>query len=227
MRTEKSIIYIDSRETKRRIKLLKKEIKKYGSKYTVKIVPNMDVGDIVYGRLAFELKKMYQFVGDIKTGNVFEQVLKMTRAGFEHIYFSVCYELDEFDEIKSIGRYGMNKRAVIGAEASLASPRYKCTVLKMESEADQIYQIYKIIEKSDFQPININKSKINPKMTRKDTQLNMLLQIKGLGIVKARKLLEEFSYSTKAIANAPASEIMKKVKGIGPQLASRIKTSLR
>jgi ERCC4-type nuclease len=225
--TEPGIIYIDGRENKTRIDLIKKFRDKHKSSYKIKVIENMPTGDCVFGDLAMEFKRMSDFIGSIKSRNIFEQVLKMKRTGFKWIYVIISREENDFGEMKYMKDYGMHRNSVNGAIASIMSPRYGVNVTIMDTEEDAMYLAWKLIEKHNYSPAVLDRATIYPKMTKEDTKLNMLLTIPGLGKKKASALLKEFNGSTAEIAKAKEIEIMNRVPGIGRKIAKSIKEALK
>jgi len=233
MITKPYVIYIDHRETSERRGLLKEVVDnnqgRAGNYYEISKTANMEAGDVVYGTLAIELKKMYDFVGSIKDGTIFRQVRQMRRAGFNEIKIIITREPKEKDDdggilfgLKGFDDYGMHPHAILGAIASLSSPKYGCTIVMVDTEEQQMYLVYKCVEKHNFKAVDLSKAEVRPKATKKDIDLNILLLADGVGKRNAMAVLKVFG-SVAQIRNVSAKEIADSVFNVGIRKAEAIK----
>ena len=184
----------------------------------------MEAADLAYGTLAIEFKKMYDFVNSIKSRNIFIQIKKMMRAGFEDIKLIITREENEdLFGLKGFDDYGMHPHAILGAMASLASPKYgRVTILMVDNEEQQMYLAYKCIEKHTFKQVDLSKADIRPAPTKNEVDLNILLLAKNVGVKNARAVLAAFG-SVAKIRQVSAKEIADRVPKVGLKKAQAIK----
>ena len=225
--TEPGIVYYDSRENPVRIALLKEYMKKDKCLHTLQKVNNFVTADVAYGSCAIELKRMYDFIGSIKGGKIFEQVKKMKRAGFDEVHLVISRELDGLGDLRGIDDYGgMHVNSIVAAISTLASKKYRCTVVILDNEEQAMYHVWKLIQKHDYLEVVLDRATIVPTMSVKDVKKAMLMSVEGLGKTKVHALLKAFNHSVDEIATASSEEIMRRVKGIGITIANRIKDAL-
>lgn len=172
------------------------------------------LGDIVYGRVGFELKTWGDFINSImdRETNRFRNQCYNMHNNPEVVWYYVIYgkwsEINEYSDI--------NINAVLGAIASI-NARYNIKTLIMPSKKYAIYTIYKIIEKAhDDKTPEIKVSYANTEQRA----IGMLSAIDGVGSTKALPLLEYFG-DIRATVNATLEDLME-VKGVGKVTAKNI-----
>lgn len=165
---------------------------------------NLEIGDIVDGGLCIERKEISDFISSILDRRVFNQAINMNKNYPNHCIILVVGDLNRIqDKIffskKAWGKFNVNMNMIRGAVASLYM-KYHVPVLFCSTKAHFLDIVNRLIEKNKegdkdlvvFDTV-MGKQKANPK-------LQVLLNVEGIGEVKAKKILEyykEFSNLTK------------------------------
>ncbi len=156
-------------------------------------IENLPVGDIVENGFCIERKSPKDFLSSILNHHVFNQAINMRDNYPERCIIIVEADLKSLvDTIHFSGIPNITIEGVRGAIASLYI-KYKVPVLLVSNRHGFVEMVNKLLEKNKesyeelivIEP-TISKIKANPK-------LQVLLQIKGIGLGKARKILDHYA----------------------------------
>jgi len=200
------MIFADSREPDRIVEMLKS----MGVEVQRK---RLSVADylITYSSyaIAVERKDADDYVNSIADGRLFDQLYRLTR----------LYELSFICVIGNVDFYRMRRDAFIGSIVSIAlKSRGSVVPLWVKDEKD-----FCLVLKSLNRQVEGGRIKATPRIVKKasiDDSVAMLMAIPGVGVEKAKKLLERFG-SVFRVVNATIPELMR-VEGIGEKQARRI-----
>lgn len=203
-------LYIDDREDKERIDLIKKN---FNSPITV---TRLDVGDILVKRedapdIVIEVKTIQDFIGSCKNRQMQKESLQMKEYPFRFIII--------YDDGKWNKRYARQTIAEKYGNIVSLNIRYKTYVFQCASKKEFIQCIKSIIK-------NVNKESepIEPPIVRKkDTNemINVLIGLPAVGKTMARTLLDTFNTPGKVFK--ASDEDLNAV----PRLQERSKNAIR
>jgi len=168
--------------------------------------------------VAVERKSVNDFESSIIDGRLFDQVHRLRR----RYPLSFLCVIGPFNSWKE----RISKDAYIGGILSVALTAFEAfeslkgivVPLRLESEEE-----FCLLLKNLDRKVSSGKLKVYPRIIRKaevDDSIAMLTAIPGIGVEKAKKLLEKFG-SIHAVVNASIADL-KKVEGIGDKQARRI-----
>lgn len=219
-------IEVDGRETQYRKDLLKKFANKDESMkiFSVRVINNKRIADMTFKHVAIEFKKMGDFIGDVKGGQLFEKVKRMKRH-YKDVYVSVTYEYKKgdtpFDECRymHLSDYGKNMHFVYGAINTIAQ-RYGVTVLFYETEEDQMWAAINLCSKALKGPANPNVIGSKASVKTGSVGADMITKIDGVGIAKIPIIAEKFP-TVADLAEANIEQI-KELDSFGPKLSQNV-----
>lgn len=216
---EKFILRIDDRREDSIIKTLRnKKAEEFISKLKIDLdikVERTLVGDyvILEKSLCIERKAFPDFINSVRSKKLNEQIINMEN-NFENTYIIVVGKLQDLVFNPHLRSFSTNQ--YIGSIASFLV-RYRTKIYIVDNKTQFAKLVLKIAEKSCTDK-DVSSVIRKPK-TRDDIHLTMLTCVPGLGVEKAKKILEKYSFSD--IASLDEDEL-KEVEGIGRKLASKI-----
>lgn len=188
--------------------------------YEVKPLPIGDYIVIKDGeteRICFERKTFSDFVGSVKSGRLFQQLINMQNT-FEINYLIIVGNYKDY-----IKACTYNKREAPSVNWYLSTVaainvRYPVKVLMVNNHSEMVKLMRKIIEKTDDgKCIQFIK---RLKISTEDIKVNMLTAIDGISLEKAKRILEKYSlfelYNT-------SEEELKEIRGVGDKIVGNLK----
>jgi Fanconi anemia group M protein len=176
---------------------------------------NLEVGDFICSenRIGIERKTHSDFVSSIIDGRIFEQA-KLLKENFERPIIL----------IEGYSNREINENALKAALASLIVD-FGVSLLNTRNPYDTARTLYWIAKKEQEE----NKREIGFKVKKKPKDLKLLQErivasIPGISAILSKRLLEHFG-SVEKVFSAKEEEL-KKVRGIGEKLASKIRKIL-
>ena len=164
-------------------------------------------------RTSVEREDANDYINSVVDGRFFDQLYNLTES----------YELSFLCIIGNPDFYRMKREAFIGSFLSIAlKSKGRVIPLHIENEEE-----FCLILKSLNKQVEGGKLKAAPRIKKAkiDDSIAMLTAIPGIGVEKARKLLEKFG-SIQRVVNASIPELMR-VDGIGEKQARRIYNFVR
>jgi len=205
MSANESMILVDAREPERIVEMLKSMNVEAKRK-------RLDVADYVITHynyvVAVERKDANDYVNSIVDGRFFNQIYNLAKS-YELSFLCVIGKPD-FNRLK--------KEAFVGSFLSIAlKTKGKVVPMQVESEKD-----FCLILKSLNKQIENGRLEAFPmlKKSKVEDSVTMLTAIPGIGVGKAKRLLNKFG-SIHGVVNASISDLMR-VEGIGEKQAKRI-----
>lgn len=174
----------------------------------------LEIGDFVCSkRVCIERKSHADFIGSIIDGRIFEQAEHL-RKNFEK----------PIVVIEGYSNRRINENALKAATASLLVD-FNVSILTTRNPLDTAKTIFWIAKREQFE----KKAGIGIKVGKKPKEVKKLQEfivagIPGISLVLAKRLLKKFG-SIEKVFTADEDEL-KKVKGIGKEVAKRIKKIL-
>ena len=167
-------------------------------------------GDIVIGELGIERKTARDFVDSLQSGRLFRQLILLKRSFFRRLLIIEG----------GIDRMGMPQKQLQGAllriVGSLNIPILY--TLSVEDTAQKIEHL--AVQLLVYRAGQIRERSVKDQDTRAFYQRYILAGIPGIGVVRAKALLEKFG-SLQGVFNADVSQLSE-VNDIGPVNAHRI-----
>lgn len=203
------MIFVDSREPKRIVEMLRK----LGVHAEVK---TLDIGDYLVKHQNYEIpverKEMNDFLNSIVDGRLFRQC-HLLSAKYPLSFLAVIGDIDYALEVRNFSR-----NAVIAAIISIAVKNAQGQIIPLIFKDDQDFCL--ALKALDRKVVE-GELRILPRLKKLEkSQIAMLTAIPGIGEKKAEKILKHFG-SIHRIANASVSELMR-VEGIGEKKAREI-----
>lgn len=199
------MIFVDVREPERiveMLKLMKIEITR----------KKLDVADYVIMHynyvVAVERKDANDYINSIVDGRFFNQIYNLAKS----------YELSFLCVVGKPDFYRLKKEAFVGSFLSIAL-KTKGSVVPIQVENEEDFcLILKLLNKQ----VENGRLKAFPMLRKSkiEDSVAMLTAIPGIGVEKARRLLNKFG-SVYGVVNASISDLMR-VEGIGEKQARRI-----
>ncbi|AEA47505.1 ERCC4 domain-containing protein [Archaeoglobus veneficus] len=173
----------------------------------------LEVGDylIIHGSyaVAVERKDADDYVSSIVDGRLFDQLHRLANA----------YELSFLCIVGKVDFSRIRKEAFTGSLVSIAL-KSKGSVIPLRTDSEEEFCL---VLKSINRQVEEGKLKTVPRIVKKasvEDSVAMLTAIPGIGVEKAKRLLEKFG-SVYRVVNATIPELMR-VEGIGEKQAKRI-----
>ncbi len=226
------MIFVDDREPERLVQLLRS----MGVDVRRK---RLEIGDYLVTNssreVAVERKSVEDFESSIIDGRLFDQVHRLSKKyplSFLCIVGSESSESSGSDSGRSDrsesseskeskGKVRISRDAFVGGILSVALTALSSgTVIPLRLESEEEFCL---MLKNLDRKLSSGKLKVYPRIVRKtevDDSVAMLTAIPGIGVEKAKRLLERFG-SVHAVVNASIADL-KRVDGIGDKQARRI-----
>ena len=223
------MIFVDDREPERIVRLLRS----MGVDVRRK---RLEIGDYLVTsssrEVAVERKSVEDFESSIIDGRLFDQVHRLSKKyplSFLCIVDSDSSESpgsdsdssDSSESKESKSKERISRDAFVGGILSVALTALSSgTVIPLRLESEEEFCL---MLKNLDRKLSSGKLKVYPRIVRKtevDDSVAMLTAIPGIGVEKAKRLLERFG-SVHAVVNASIADL-KRVDGIGDKQARRI-----
>jgi len=174
----------------------------------------LETGDIVFDNIVIERKEANDFVSSIIDGRIKEQVEKMKGFPFRYIII----EGNPFET----GR-DLSPNCIIGKMTSLII-KHKIGLFYVNNLKQLAYCVFSIINKHLNLESQINETpvKVHLKEDHNDIVMAMILQIPGVGPVKAKDISNKYNNSLKDFVNNVSNESLEEIDGIGKILSKKI-----
>jgi len=203
------MIFVDSREPKRIVEMLRK----LGVHTEVK---SLYTGDYLVKHKNYEIpverKEMNDFLNSIVDGRLFRQC-HMLSARYPLSFLAVIGDIDDTLEVRDF-----NRNAVIAAIISIAIKNAQGQIIPLTFKDDGDFCL--ALKALDDRIVE-GDLRVLPRLRKHEKpQIAMLTAIPGIGEKKAEKILKYFG-SIHRIANASVTELMR-VEGIGEKKAREI-----
>ena len=204
-------LYVDIHEPERMVDYLEEMTGKETEHKSLKI------GDYVYQGVCVERKEVTDFLNSIFKTSLFEQLLNMKK-NYDKRFLIIHGDLEHECATRKSDVY----MSVLGAITTI-SCEYETPVIITENDYEFAVAISNIIDSLDGK----TKRPIDTVKATKPTyqiQENLVAQIPGVGLTRARDLLKQFG-SVESLFRADKEEL-KKVDGVGDKTADNIKRIL-
>jgi len=199
-----------------------------GIKYEKKFI---EIGDYTFGNVVIEAKSMSDFLASVRNKRIFNQISNMEdnyEKCYVIIYGHVSQAIEYLNTVRNMTYYQQKqwgeklKRMVYGAFSAIAMNTNTTPIWVTSSqEAANIITAMRYNMDKD-----VDLQKMLPKKTRSDdVRVDILTNITGISVEKAKALLEQFG-SVYEIAGLDIKDIMV-IDGIGKVTASNILDALR
>ncbi|ADY00503.1 ERCC4 domain protein [Vulcanisaeta moutnovskia 768-28] len=181
-------IIVDSREYE-----TAEEVIKWIKRLSCNIIPRkLDIGDYVLpNNMGIERKKAMDFISSIVDGRLFEQSKELLHA------FNRAYVIVEGDLWRALNRRNVHKHSVLGALGTLIDMGIR--VLYTPDEEGTAYVMKSLVERIGNK--SIKSIPIKRGETIRDTQIQFLSSLPGIGPKRAEALLRAFGTPLDALNN--------------------------